>query len=458
MEEERKDNKIFNRFKLSSNNLASFKSKRSSVPLSFENRILNIEDFSEQPKINPKDIHYLLVKKVNLKDKTNKYYTAAVKNIFSDIDKFLEHKYEGKKVIVGKECTSNGLKELRDYFLRKNKRKRTLRKNDLKASLIYFNRTMKNKGSQKFSDITRNTSSDTIKNMNLFSGKEYITKYPLSDFELKKIFQESAAREKYNKKKKIDLSNSSEIYKKLDNNKNKSAKTLFSNTERMNINNMLNLQEKILKDRITKNKMNKKIVNKIMSATLKENSKLLMNNKKDLLIIKKKEIDKEESKIQLFIKKDKVLKNWVSELRINNYKEKKKLYPIKKEIIYYNKNINSSMEMNDTFNKSNMYKKINNYDILKTKRPSLFSKYNRKSKSPDNDNIDKKETLYNSLYVKGKNLLEHEMKISKELIGKKKKIIHYFYPHDEISNVLLAKSKNLNTPKAIINSIEIHNL
>ena len=116
------------------------------------------------------------------------------------------------------------------------------------------------------------------------------------------------------------------------------------------------------------------------------------------------------------------------------------------------------MEMNDTFNKSNRYKKINNYNILKTKRPSLFSKYKRKSISPDKDNINKKEALYNSLYVKGKNLLEHEMKISKELIGKKKKIIHYFYPNEEISNVLLAKSKNLNTPKAIINSIEIHNL
>jgi hypothetical protein len=57
--------------------------------------------------------------------------------------------------------------------------------------------------------------------------------------------------------------------------------------------------------------------------------------------------------------------------------------------------------------------------------------------------------------------LEQEIKLSKELFGKKKKIINYSYGPEEISSILFTKSKslkNINTPKAIINSIEIHNI
>ena len=44
---------------------------------------------------------------------------------------------------------------------------------------------MKVKGSHShlFVEAKRNTSSDTLKNMHLLAGKEYITKYPLSDNE-----------------------------------------------------------------------------------------------------------------------------------------------------------------------------------------------------------------------------------------------------------------------------------
>ena len=458
MEEAKKDFKIFNKFKNPINIFSSFKTKRNSAPMLFENNFLNVKDLSVHQKINPKEKHYLILKKINLRDKANKYYNKAVKKIFSDVDKYLDHTYEGKKVIVGKECTSGGLKELRDYFCRRNRRKRTVRKNDLKSSFYLSSRTMKVKGSHShlFAEAKRNTSSDTLKNMHLLAGKEYITKYPLSDNELRKIFQDSAEREKKNKNDAIDLSSSSEVYQKIDNNKIKSIRNLKNNAERMNINNMLNLQEKILKDRIKKIKMNKIITNKIMSATLKENSKLLMNNKKDLLVIKSK--DQVNNPFDTFIKEDKVLKNWLSELRINSSK-KKKINEIKKEIIYYNKDINASIEINDNdkFKKSIFHKKINK-NLLKTTRSSYLLKYKNDNAIKKDKNINKNENFYNSLYIKGKNLLEHEKKISKELIGKKKKIIHYSYPIEEISNVLLAKSNNLNTQKAIVNSIEIHNL
>jgi len=447
------------------------------------NNILNFEE--TEPKKKEKSIRYLLVKKINLKDTINNFYSKALNNIFSDINKYLEHYYDGKKIIVGKKCTSKGLKELRDYFFRKNRKKRTVRKNDLKSNLSFFNK-IKSKSNNIFLDITKNNSTDTIKNMNmnmnLFSKKEYMTKYPLSDNELKIIFQESVEREKNNKNEKKDISSDSnadgnnqktrhKLYNKIS---IKSANYENSNMEKMNINSMLTLQEKILKDRIKKDKKEKKIKNKLMSATLKENSKLLMNNTKDLIIIKNKKREKELPDFGLLNQEVKTMKNWLSELRTNN-KEKKIKNLTKKEVIYYNKDINLSMDIEEKNNKVNLYKKINN-NPLKIGRPSLFSKYKNqnndnsykiekkvKNLSVDNAKDNKKNNLsiYHNLYVKGKNLLDHEIKLSKELFGKKKKIVHYSYGVDEISNILFAKSKsinNINTTKAIINSIEIHNL
>ena len=209
-----------------------------------------------------------------------------------------------------------------------------------------------------------------------------------------------------------------------------------------------------------------------MSATFKDKSKLLMNKKKELIVIKNKEIKKEYTKFGTLIKQDKVIKNWLSELRISNNKEKKKINTIKKEIIYNNNNINSSMEILDKYNNSNINKIINK-NILQIKRPSLFKKYKTGENFNNNDKIKnisvdnrpntKNENLniYHNLYIKGKNLLEQEIKLSKELFGKKKKIINYSYGAEEISSILFTKSKslnNINIPKAIINSIEIHNI
>ena len=447
------------------------------------NRILNFDDTDS--KMIQRNTHCLLVKKINLKDKINKYYTKALNSIFSDVNKYLEHYYEGRKIIIGKKCTSNGLKELRDYFYRKNKKKRTIRKNDLKSNLSFFNRTAKNR---TYLDITKNNSTDTLKNMNnFFSKKDYITKYPLSDNELKIIFQESTERERNNKNEKIDISsesNKDEINKKINLFYNKNgiyhaihAIDLQPNTERMNINNMLNLQEKILKDRILKNKTEKKLKNKLMSATLKENSKLLMNNKTELIILNNKKIEKEMTNFGILNKENKTMKDWISELRKTN-KEKKIINLGKKEIIYYNKDMNSSNELsannnnnnnNCNNNETNIYKKID-INLLKKKRLSLFNKY----KIPNNSYYNYKKTKNLSarnnkdkikrkldLYIQGKNLLDHEIKISKDLFGKKKKIIQYSYGIDEISSQLFAKSKSqnsVNATKAIINSIEIHNL
>ena len=68
---------------------------------------------------------------------------------------------------------------------------------------------------------------------------------------------------------------------------------------------------------------------------------------------------------------------------------------------------------------------------------------------------------FRSLYIQGKNLLNQEIKLSKDLAGKKKKLIQYTFIPKEISSMLLAKSKSkdsVTTPRAIINSMKIHNL
>ena len=480
MEDDNTHLKFSNKHKILNFNLTLVKNKVHSANLF--NSLLNIEDLSEPKKIQEKSRCYLLVKKINIKDKSNSYYSKGLNKIFNDVDKYLDHKYEGKKVIVGKECTSKGLKELTDYFFRKNRKRRTIRKNDLKSSLNIFNKALRSKASIAYLDQTKNNSSDTMKNsINKFSRRDYITKYPLSDYEMKKIFQEGLEREKQNKKERKDFSCESlgsdinsdvsmNNIKKI--NKIKSAKHLM-NTERMNLNNMLHLQEKILKDRIKGDKIDKKISNKLMSAVPKEKSKLLMNDKKELIVIKKKEINREINTYKTLIKGGIEIKNWMSELRLNN-KDKKKINANKKEIVFFNKNANSFLGSNDE-NKRINYSKI--------KIPSLFSKCRDKDKYKKNmysyhklksgsvDNADNrknynknessKSNLYNSLFIKGKSLLEHEIKISKELLGKKKKIIYYAYNPEEISSVLFSKSKYLNnttTPKAIINSIEIHNL
>ena len=464
----------------SSNTNSSF-NKQSINKIQYKPILNNIfsDDFSE-PKLFQKKTRFLLVKKLNLKEKNNKYYSKALKNIFSDVNKYLEHNYEGKKIIIGKKYTSKGLKELKDYFYRKNKKRRTLRRNDLKSSLSFFNKTIKNKSilGNKYLDITRNNSTDTIKAINSINiiRKDNIKKYPVPDSELKIIFQEGAEREKNNKNEKIEFSlvstqteNNKIQYnknKKIKNiNKVKSAKNIIINTERMNINNMLNLQEKILKDNILNNKAYKKLQNKIMSATLKDNTKLLINNKKELIVLKKREIDKDINKFGLFNNENKDVKKWLSELRINNYKKNKKMFSPQKEIIYYNKDINSKLDINEShngdFNKNILKiskKFFNNSNTNKNK--FIKNNYKIKNVNIDNKNNSHNLNVFHNLYVQGKNLLNYKIKISKELFGKKKKIINYSYGADEISSILFAKSKtlnNINTPKAIINSIDIHN-
>jgi hypothetical protein len=286
---------------------------------------------------------------------------------------------------------------------------------------------------------TKSLKSGRKKDMDKFNSSESSRSYrPLgdqrtfsvSDNELKTIYKEVKERETKNKKTKIDY--------------------LFNQTGAFGINQMLDLQEKILKKNIQKPKIRKKLIDKIMNKTFKEKNNILMNQMKEFLILKRKKIDKELTKFCVINNTSSLVnRNWIYNLRKNimtKNEERKCISPHQKEIIYSNK---------DFFPNETNFKKIFYNKIPKIKINNINEARKRVNFSETNLNS------FRSLYIQGKNLLNQEIKLSKDLAGKKKKLIQYTFIPKEISSMLLAKSKSkdsVTTPRAIINSMKIHNL
>ena len=389
---------------------------------------LNLEENNYQTEQNNK--YSLLVKKINLKESKNNYYSKAMKNIFFNPKHYLKNYYEGKKVIIGKEHHLNikDSKYLVD-FQRQAKKRKTIStsKNNSKTSLMIIQRSIRNSksfSSNKLQEMEKYTSASSSRS---YMTKRDLIKSPVSDNELKLIYKEMAEREKSNKNKKLDF---------------------FENQSwGLGIIPMLNLQEKILKKKKKRIKLNEELTKKLMNITFKERNNIIMNNKKDLLVLKTKHIDKDLTKFSIFNKNltDKT-KSWIYNLRKNdNEEEQKCLIPTQKEYIYYNKDLFTISNKDDIRKK--IHKKIKK-EINKDK------KIIRKNKTE----IDLRS--FHNLFIQGKNLLDQEIKLNKDLTGKKKKLIHYNFNQKEISSILLAESNptdTMTTPKAVANSIGIHN-
>ena len=364
-----------------------------------------------------------VLKKINLKESKNNYYSTALDNMFFDPAHFLNDTYQGNKVMFGKnhyffhEMITN--KELSDSFYPRQKKKRkTLNYNNSSNNTLLVNKKMILK--------TKSLKSSRIKDLDKFNSSESSRSYrPLgeqrtfsvSDNELKIIYKEVKDREINNKKTKIDY--------------------LFNQTGELGINQMLDLQEKILKKNNQKPKIRKKLLDKIMNRTL---------------ILKRKKIDKELTKFCVINNTSSLVnRNWIYNLRKNimtKNEERKCISPPQKEIIYSNKDFFPN-ETNCNFKKIfyNKIPKIKINDNNEARKSRIFNETNLNS--------------FRSLYIQGKNLLNQEIKLSKDLAGKKKKLIQYTFIPKEISSMLLAKSKSkdsITTPRAIINSMKIHNL
>ena len=390
--------------------------------------ILNLEENNYQTEQNNK--YSLIVKKINLKESKNNYYSKAMKNIFFNPKHYLQNYYEGKKVIIGKEHHLN-IKDSKYQidFQRQAKKRKTITtsKNTSKKSSMILQRSIRNSksfSSNKLQEIEKYTSASSSRS---YMTKRDLIKSPVSDNELKLIYKEVAEREKSNKNKKLDF---------------------FENQSwGLGIIPMLNLQEKILKTKKKRIKLNEELTKKLMNITFKERNNIIMNNKKDLLVLKSKHIDKELTKFSIFNKNlTDMTKSWIYNLRKNdNEEEQKCLMPTQKEYIYYNKDLFTISNKDDIRKK--IHKKIKK-EINKDK------KIIRKNKTEIDLNS------FHNLFIQGKNLLDYEIKLNKDLTGKKKKLIHYNFNQKEISSILLAESNptdTMTTPKAVANSIGIHN-
>ena len=391
--------------------------------------ILNLEENNYQTEQN-NNKYSLIVKKINLKESKNNYYSKAMKNIFFNPKHYLQNYYEGTKVIIGKEHHFN-IKDSKYQidFQRQAKKRKTIStsKNTSKKSSMILQRSIRNSksfSSNKLQEIEKYTSASSSRS---YMTKRDLIKSPVSDNELKLIYKEVAEREKSNKNKKLDF---------------------FENQSwGLGIIPMLNLQEKILKTKKKRIKLNEELTKKLMNITFKERNDIIMNNKKDLLVLKTKHIDKELTKFSIFNKKltDKT-KSWIYNLRKNdNEEEQKCLMPTQKEYIYYNK---------DLFTISNKD------DIRKKIHKKIKKEINRDKKIIRKNKTEIDLNSFHNLFIQGKNLLDYEIKLNKDLTGKKKKLIHYNFNQKEISSILLAESNptdTMTTPKAVANSIGIHN-
>ena len=96
---------------------------------------------------------------------------------------------------------------------------------------------------------------------------------------------------------------------------------------------------------------------------------------------------------------------------------------------------------------------------LKIKKRNSISNYFKQKYSLIDINKKNRINSYKGLNIKGKKLLNFEIELSKELEGKKKKIVQFPYREDDINTKLFAKSYSVNNffvPKSVKNTFELH--
>ena len=229
------------------------------------------------------------------------------------------------------------------------------------------------------------------------------------------------------------------------------------------------------------------MIDRLLKHTSKNKDTLLMNQLNDYRL-KKETIDEEE--ITNIIKYNPNFKNsniqevekkleWLSSLR--EYKNDNKINNNRNRCISSGvKDLPSSQQYFYSFDKRDIF-----FDLSGKIRP-LFAQitpkiykenekirdtlHEIKNKNKTSINFKKinntffnnkksKLNLYKGLNIRGKKLLNFEIELSKELEGKKKKIVQYPYREDEITNKLFAKSYSVNNffvPKSVKNTFELH--
>jgi len=296
----------------------------------------------------------------------------------------------------------------------------------------------------------------------------------ITDEELKNIYQECINRENKGLKK-ISLKSKN---KNFNYNNHKSLSEKDSN-------NIINLQSLALDKYQLRSNETKKMIDRLLKYTSKKEDNLLINQINNYRL-KKEKIDEEDinniinnnpnfksnknKEVEKKLKWSTSLREYENNIVIN--KRAKRTCPSPNN----RKNILSKQKYLYSFDKRDKF-----FDLSGQFNP-LFAQivpkiYNEKEKIRDtlsnnkNDNninliVDnsfynnkKISDLYKDLNIKGKKLINFEMELSKELDGKKKKIVQFPYKEDEIATKIFAKSystKNFYAPKSIRNTFELH--
>jgi len=435
-------------------------------------------------RINNNNKHSLFLKKINLKENKNKYYIEGVYKLFNDENVFLENLYKGKKIIIGKSRNKSSISN--NHNIRKKTRRFTR-----KAPIRSLNSINNNRAS--FAVNNNNTFVNESFNQNNKGRKVALVgkkndKY-ITDDELKQIYQECIIRENENN---FQMST---IKSKFSKNKSFIKGDNKNITSEHEVNNILNLQSTVLSNFKLRNMEENKMIDRLLKHTSKKKEKLLMNQINDYRL-KKEKIDELDKKKIMSSPNSRNLKEvnkklqWCTSLReyqnkleVNKEKDRKHPFTSKYGFSSPNKNFYSFDKRDIVFDLSGNIKPLfaqitpkiykENEKIRDTLNDLKIQKKIGKENNINGPNKNKnsisrnKSILYNKAYknlykglnIKGKKLINFEIELSKDLEGKKKRIVQFPYKEEEITNKIFAKSYSVNNfyiPKSLKNTVELH--
>ena len=456
----------------------------------------------------------LILHKINMQDKSNKYYQNSLQKLFEDSNYFLESKLDNNLIIIGsnkkqyqipyEESTDNSIQKMRSN-----------KNNSFLSKLSAQNSSGKNMSLYRAS-------------MNNVAIKNYIKKKSMylidknnnfvSETQLDRVFQEFEDRIKKNKNKlntKININYSPGVI-----------------TDKKDLNHMLKIQEKIIKTKKIENCISDKIMKRLMKKTLKRKDNLLLSKQQFYRIKKEKIENSEESGFNYFNKTN----NWLLNLRSYNTNRNNNI--IEDKLIKSNsvsslnnnldiKNNNFNNENNNTINTTTLDKNsmmstyFNNSTSLRNLGHSdpiefnnqyqLNAPINKLNKKYDFGKLDtayrdltdnskicmngnlifasltpsknifservRSQNILNSFYkgknnknynniemgglnVVGEKLINCEKNLAKSIDGRKK-IIKFKYRDEETNNKTFARSVsliNFYVPKSVKNAVSLHSL
>ncbi len=325
----------------------------------------------------------------------NKKYTNELNKLFNDPNHYFSTKVNGKEIVIGKKLSNikyhNNIpliqtKPTKKYFFSK---KRSSQIVNLKGN---FNNKISTRQSQ-----------------NLKPNQKYI--------------DNNGLKEIYDNFKQIQNTSSSISKKNLIN---------PDNIIKKEITQIFNIQTKSLNKFLTENNQKNKIISKIIKKTKKPKKDILMNSLQ-LFRVKKEfinHIQDESNKIS-----QKPIFCWNTSLRNTNNSNKQYFVNIglKNPEWFLFKNSNDDLMNNETIRNPsfdrNVYKNKSlrtffHNEYLKKNFPKSYSYFeNLNSQNSDNNTNEFSDSIYpsefNSLHIKGKNLLSFELGNSKLLKGKK---------------------------------------